>query len=90
MFLSRPLLIIPRSGGSIALTHPLGMSTLAWFDQSMRFLTIVSAGVRQVVTGLTELRRRNGDLLLTSMCVGSGMGAAGIFVNEVHSAAARL
>jgi len=40
------------------------------------------AGVRQVVTGLAELRRRQGRVLCTSMCVGSGMGAAGIFVNE--------
>ncbi|TFY81576.1 hypothetical protein EWM64_g2436 [Hericium alpestre] len=42
-------------------------------------------GVRQVVTGLTELRRRNADILCTSMCIGSGMGAAGIFVNEARS-----
>ncbi|KAJ7070993.1 3-ketoacyl-CoA thiolase [Mycena amicta] len=42
-------------------------------------------GVRQVVTGLAELRRRNGSVLCTSMCVGSGMGAAGIFVNEARS-----
>ncbi|KIJ68406.1 hypothetical protein HYDPIDRAFT_106602 [Hydnomerulius pinastri MD-312] len=39
-------------------------------------------GVRQVVTGLAELRRRNEKVLCTSMCVGSGMGAAGIFINE--------
>ncbi|KAG9314393.1 3-ketoacyl-CoA thiolase [Chiua virens] len=46
-------------------------------------------GVRQVVTGLAELRRRHEKILCTSMCVGSGMGAAGIFVNEaqpLHSA----
>ncbi|KAH0838331.1 3-ketoacyl-CoA thiolase [Lanmaoa asiatica] len=46
-------------------------------------------GVRQVVTGLAEVRRRNEKILCTSMCVGSGMGAAGIFVNEaqpLHSA----
>ncbi|KAN0100655.1 Thiolase, N-terminal domain containing protein [Tylopilus felleus] len=46
-------------------------------------------GVRQVVTGLAELRRRNEKILCTSMCVGSGMGAASIFVNEaqpLHSA----
>ncbi|KAA1468202.1 3-ketoacyl-CoA thiolase [Dentipellis sp. KUC8613] len=42
-------------------------------------------GVRQVVTGLAELRRRNGEILCTSMCIGSGMGAAGIFVNEARS-----
>ncbi|KAF9229323.1 3-ketoacyl-CoA thiolase [Gyrodon lividus] len=39
-------------------------------------------GVRLAVTGLAELRRRNEKVLCTSMCVGSGMGAAGIFVNE--------
>ncbi|KAI0033149.1 3-ketoacyl-CoA thiolase [Vararia minispora EC-137] len=68
-----PLEKINPNGGSIALTHPLGMT-----------------GVRQVVTGLAELRRRNGDLLLTSMCIGSGMGAAGIFVNEVRPTQAKL
>jgi len=60
-----PIEKINPNGGSIALTHPLGMT-----------------GVRQVVTGLAELSRRNEKLLCTSMCVGSGMGAAGIFVNE--------
>ncbi|KDQ07866.1 hypothetical protein BOTBODRAFT_38423 [Botryobasidium botryosum FD-172 SS1] len=39
-------------------------------------------GVRLVVTGLAELRRRNQQILCTSMCVGSGMGAAAIIVNE--------
>jgi acetyl-CoA acetyltransferase family protein len=58
---------INPNGGSIAVTHPLGMT-----------------GVRQVVTGLAELRRRDKKLLCTSMCVGSGMGAAGIFVNEAQ------
>ncbi|GHJ87650.1 hypothetical protein NliqN6_4052 [Naganishia liquefaciens] len=53
------------NGGAIALGHPLGCT-----------------GVRQVVTGLAELKRRGGEgqVLLTSMCVGAGMGAAGIFV----------
>jgi acetyl-CoA acyltransferase 1 len=66
--LNIPMSKINPNGGSIALTHPLGMT-----------------GVRQVVTGLEELRRRNGELLCTSMCVGSGLGAAGIFVNEQRS-----
>ncbi|KAJ8084041.1 hypothetical protein PM082_002808 [Marasmius tenuissimus] len=47
-------------------------------------------GTRQVVTGLAELRRKNKDVLLTSMCVGSGMGAAGLFVNEVKRATGKL
>ncbi len=57
------------------------------YHQHTRYLLIdgIVAGVRQIVTGLEELRRRNGDVLCTSMCVGSGMGAAGIFVNEQRS-----
>jgi len=39
-------------------------------------------GVRQLVTGLSELSRRQKKVLLTSMCIGTGMGAAGIFVRE--------
>lgn len=39
-------------------------------------------GVRQVVTGLSECRRQKKRLLITSMCMGTGMGMAGLFVNE--------
>lgn len=42
-------------------------------------------GARQIVTGLHELRRREGKLLLTSMCIGTGMGAAAIFLGECSS-----
>jgi acetyl-CoA acetyltransferase family protein len=63
-----PIEKINPNGGSIAISHPLGMT-----------------GVRQVVTGLAELKRKNAQLLCTSMCIGSGMGAAGIFVNEARS-----
>lgn len=62
-----PMEKINPNGGSIAVTHPLGMT-----------------GIRQVVTGLAELKRKDARLLCTSMCVGSGMGAAGIFVNEAR------
>jgi len=60
-----PIEKINPNGGSIAISHPIGLT-----------------GIRQVVTGLAELKRRNEKVLLTSMCVGSGMGAAGMFVNE--------
>ncbi|EME48489.1 hypothetical protein DOTSEDRAFT_67503 [Dothistroma septosporum NZE10] len=40
-------------------------------------------GVRQIVTGLSECRRTKQKVLLTSMCLGTGMGMAGVFVNEV-------
>lgn len=39
-------------------------------------------GVRQIVCGLSECRRRKSKILLTSMCLGTGMGMAGLFVNE--------
>ncbi|KAH6612847.1 3-ketoacyl-CoA thiolase [Chaetomium sp. MPI-SDFR-AT-0129] len=41
-----------------------------------------ATGARQIVTGLSECRRTGKKLLLTSMCVGTGMGMAGLFVNE--------
>ncbi|KII93771.1 hypothetical protein PLICRDRAFT_88102 [Plicaturopsis crispa FD-325 SS-3] len=39
-------------------------------------------GTRQVATGLNELERRNGKVLVTSMCIGTGMGAAAVFLRE--------
>ncbi|KAJ9641633.1 hypothetical protein H2204_002695 [Knufia peltigerae] len=39
-------------------------------------------GTRQVVTVLSELKRRKQKVAVTSMCVGTGMGMAGVFVSE--------
>ncbi|KAF2849799.1 3-ketoacyl-CoA thiolase-like protein [Plenodomus tracheiphilus IPT5] len=39
-------------------------------------------GARQIVTGLSECRRQKKKVLLTSMCIGTGMGMAGLIVNE--------
>ncbi|KAI5849582.1 Thiolase, N-terminal domain-containing protein [Morchella snyderi] len=41
-----------------------------------------ATGARQVVTGLAEARRQKKKILLTSMCIGTGAGMAGLFVNE--------
>lgn len=41
-----------------------------------------ATGTRQIVTGLSECRRQKKKILLTSMCIGTGMGMAGLFVNE--------
>lgn len=41
-----------------------------------------ATGTRQIVTGLSECRRTGKKILLTSMCIGTGMGMAGLFVNE--------
>ncbi|KIL71775.1 hypothetical protein M378DRAFT_64647 [Amanita muscaria Koide BX008] len=39
-------------------------------------------GARQIATGLNELDRRQGKVLVTSMCIGTGMGAAAVFVRD--------
>lgn len=41
-----------------------------------------ATGARQIVTGLSECRRRKERVLLTSMCIGTGQGMAALFVNE--------
>lgn len=41
-----------------------------------------ATGARQIVTGLSECRRQKKKVLLTSMCIGTGMGMAGLFINE--------
>lgn len=41
-----------------------------------------ATGARQVATLLPELKRVNGRYGLVSMCIGTGMGAAGIFERE--------
>ena len=42
-----------------------------------------ATGARQICTGLSECRRQKKKILLTSMCIGTGQGMAGLFVNEV-------
>jgi acetyl-CoA acyltransferase 1 len=39
-------------------------------------------GARQIVTGLSEARRTKKKVVLTSMCIGTGQGMAGLLVNE--------
>jgi acetyl-CoA acyltransferase 1 len=39
-------------------------------------------GARQIVTILSELKRQNKQIGVTSMCVGTGMGMAGVIVRE--------
>jgi len=65
--LDLPIEKVNVNGGAIAIGHPLGCT-----------------GARQIATGLAELERRGGKgkILVTSMCMGTGMGAAAIFVGE--------
>ncbi|KAI6010775.1 acetyl-CoA acetyl transferase [Pisolithus orientalis] len=39
-------------------------------------------GARQIATGLSISRQRNERVFVTSMCIGSGMGMAAVFVSE--------
>ncbi|EJT52226.1 hypothetical protein A1Q1_06332 [Trichosporon asahii var. asahii CBS 2479] len=41
-----------------------------------------TTGARQIATGFNAIKRTGGKILVTSMCIGLGMGAAGLFVNE--------
>ena len=42
----------------------------------------VIAGARQVATGLNIAKMYDHKIFVTSMCIGSGMGMAAVFVNE--------
>lgn len=39
-------------------------------------------GARQIATGFAEAKREKKKVFVTSMCIGSGMGMAGVFVSE--------
>ncbi|KZV93770.1 thiolase [Exidia glandulosa HHB12029] len=65
------------NGGAIALGHPLDTHPRAYSSRPLR-----ATGARQIATGLAELERRDKKILVTSMCVGTGMGAAAVFVRE--------
>ncbi|KIY45779.1 thiolase [Fistulina hepatica ATCC 64428] len=72
---------IPRdklnvNGGAIAFGHPLDKL------HSCFALDIRCTGARQVATGLNELNRRGQRVLVTAMCIGTGMGAAAVFLRE--------
>jgi acetyl-CoA acyltransferase 1 len=41
-----------------------------------------ATGARQISTILSEARRQKKKVLVTSMCIGTGQGMAGLFVNE--------
>ena len=73
------------NGGAIAIGHPLGCSTyfIPSACREISVLTFLSvAGARQVATGLNIAKQTGGKLFCTSMCIGSGMGMAALFVSE--------
>ena len=71
------------NGGAIAIGHPLGCSAYLSFVLVLMvdFFSLV-AGARQVATGLNIAKQTGGKVFITSMCIGSGMGMAAVFVSE--------
>ncbi|KAH9082222.1 thiolase [Lactarius deliciosus] len=65
------------NGGAIAFGHPLDKIQELIIERLLR-----ATGARQIATGLNELERRGGKVLVTSMCMGTGMGAAAVFLGE--------
>jgi len=43
---------------------------------------LLLAGARQIVTGLSIAKDTNQKIFVTSMCIGTGMGMAALFVSE--------
>ncbi|THH19802.1 hypothetical protein EW146_g1436 [Bondarzewia mesenterica] len=60
------------NGGAIAFGHPLGCNGCVFV-----------AGARQIATGFNIARQTGGKIFVTSMCIGSGMGMAAVFVSEL-------
>ncbi|KAG5634036.1 hypothetical protein H0H81_003690 [Sphagnurus paluster] len=70
-------------GGAIAMGHPLGCSEYPPFSLSVASAYAYStAGARQIATGLNIARQYGQRVFVTSMCIGSGMGMAAVFVSE--------
>jgi hypothetical protein len=42
----------------------------------------LTAGARQVATGYNLAKQTGAKIFVTSMCIGTGMGMAAVFVNE--------
>ena len=41
-----------------------------------------ATGARQIATAMAQAKREGSKIIVTSMCIGSGMGMAAVFVNE--------
>ena len=62
-------------GGAIAIGHPLGASESRVNPSRVSFPADLDrvAGARQIVTGLARTKKTGEKLIVTSMCIGSGM-----------------
>jgi acetyl-CoA acyltransferase 1 len=73
---------VNMNGGAIAMGHPLGCSVFTFVHIFIMFSDTFAAGARQVATGLNIAKQTGGKIFVTSMCIGSGMGMAAVFISE--------
>jgi hypothetical protein len=64
---------------SDAVSAPVSFSSRSRQDPHRTWLL---AGARQIVTGLNIAKDTNQKIFVTSMCIGTGMGMAALFVSE--------
>jgi acetyl-CoA acyltransferase 1 len=69
-------------GGAIAIGHPLGCSEYSPIVTWFALINYVVAGARQIATGLSIAKQYDAKVFVTSMCIGTGMGMAALFVSE--------
>jgi len=76
-FASQAIYSIEKLGIDVAKVNPNGGAIAIGHP-------LGATGSRQIATLLPEMKRRKARYGVTSMCIGTGMGAAAVFENEQH------
>ena len=74
-FASQALMSIQHIGLDIEKVNPVG-GAIAFGHP------LGATGARQIATAMAESKREGKRIIVTSMCIGSGMGMASVIVNE--------
>lgn len=86
-------IVLPKKGkkltaiyrrGAIAFGHPLGATGARQVVSHLEPYNKGTSSLRYLIqaTGFAVAKRTKTKLFVTSMCIGSGMGMAALFVNE--------
>lgn len=74
-FASQALFSVEKLGLDLAKVNPVGGAIALGHP-------LGATGSRQIATALAEAKRTNAKIIVTSMCVGTGMGMASVIINE--------
>mgnify|MGYP002723165831 FL=1 len=74
-FASQALFSVEHVGLPLAKVNPVGGAIAMGHP-------LGATGSRQIATALAEAKRTGAKLIVTSMCIGTGMGMASLIVNE--------